>query len=74
MRIVNAKKIAEQYDHVLEYSNSLRLYILSSNEPNSPQQWFPGSALKDMSESTFKYFYLRVDLDEVLGDDVPERG
>ena len=67
MRLVNAKRIAAEFDHKLEYDNDLRLYVLSHNEPNHPKQYFPGHALKNTSPETFKYFYLRVPLDKVLG-------
>lgn len=67
MRLTSAKKVAAEHGHKLEYDNSLRLYILCADGDDSvPKQWFPGQSLKNMSESTFKYFYLRVPLDEVL--------
>jgi hypothetical protein len=62
MRIVAAKKIATDNDMVLEYNNDLRLYILKDLDPKQgwPDQFFPGSALRGMTEALFLNFFLRM--------------
>jgi hypothetical protein len=74
MRMKNARRVAAENGHVLEYDLSLRLYVLAdANDKSIPMQWFPGFALRDMSEETFKYFYMGVDLKKVLSEsDVPQ--
>lgn len=60
MRVVIAKKIATENGMSLEYSNDMRLYVLKDQEQGWPDQYFPGSALRTMEESTFTRFFLRI--------------
>lgn len=63
MRVAIAKKIAQENGMSLEYDNSLRLYILQDKEQGWPDQFFPGSALRVMSNDVFMSFFLRIKAD-----------
>jgi hypothetical protein len=62
MRVATAKKIAAENDLSLEYNNDMRLYILKDMDDKQgwPNQYFPGSALREMSEAMFMNFFLRM--------------
>lgn len=60
MRVIVAKRISEENGMSLEYSNDMRLYVLKDKEQGWPDQYFPGSALRTMEESTFTRFFLRI--------------
>jgi hypothetical protein len=63
MRVAIAKKIAQENGMTLGYDNSLRLYILQDKEQGWPDQFFPGSALRVMSNDVFMTFFLRIKAD-----------
>jgi hypothetical protein len=63
MRVAIAKKIAQENGMTLGYDNSLRLYILQDKEQGWPDQFFPGSALRVMSNDVFMTFFLRIKTD-----------
>jgi hypothetical protein len=67
MRLINAKRVAEAHGYDLSYDDELRLYVLKDVTDGRPNQWFPGIALKNMSSETFRYFYMRVPLEKILG-------
>ena len=60
MRVTVAKKIASENGMSLEYNNDMRLYILKDQEQGWPDQFFPGSALRTMSNDVFMSFFLRI--------------
>lgn len=60
MKIASAKKLAAEHNFAFEYSNALRLYILSDRQEGWPDQHFPGSVLRSMDEDVFKQFFLRI--------------
>jgi hypothetical protein len=60
MKIATAKKLAAEQNFAFEYSNSLRLYILSDRQEGWPDQYFPGSALRSMDENVFVEFFMRI--------------
>jgi len=60
MRVAIAKKIAGENGMSLEYDNSMRLYILKDQEQGWPDQFFPGSAIRTMTNEVFMSFFLRI--------------
>lgn len=60
MRVAIAKKIAQENGMSLEYNNDMRLYILQDKEQGWPDQFFPGSVLRVMSNELFMSFFLRI--------------
>jgi len=60
MRVAIAKKIAQENGMSLEYNNDMRLYILQDKEQGWPDQFFPGSVLRIMSNELFMSFFLRI--------------
>ena len=52
-----AKKIANQQGFELEYNNRIRLFVLARE--GFPAQFFPGSALRELSADTFRDFHCR---------------
>jgi len=67
MRLVVAKRVAEEHGFTLEYDPDVRIYVLKRKDDGCPPQWFPGLVLKTMSSETFRYFYMRVPLEKILG-------
>ena len=59
MRVVVAKKIANEYGMELDYDNNMRLYILKDKELGWPDQYFPGAVVRTMDPNLFVDFYLR---------------
>ena len=60
MRVAIAKKIAQENGMSLEYNNDMRLYTLQDKEQGWPDQFFPGSVLRIMSNELFMSFFLRI--------------
>jgi hypothetical protein len=52
-----AKQIAQEQGFSLDYSNKIRLFVLTRDE--FPAQFFPGSALRELSAETFRTFHCR---------------
>ena len=52
-----AKKIANEQGFELDYNHRIRLFVLARE--GFPAQFFPGSALRELSADTFRDFHCR---------------